>query len=76
MTVSHCTEIKITPETVYLQRTTADMLGRHKPADDALLQYLSPHAWEHIDQTGDYLWRSSAKVHAGRFRPLPPLNSP
>jgi hypothetical protein len=36
--------------------------------DDGLLQYLSPLGWEHINLTGDYLWRSSAKVGAGKFR--------
>jgi len=39
----------------------------------ALLQYLSPLGWEHINLTGDYLWRSSAKIGEGRFRPLRPL---
>ena len=28
--------------------------------------------WEHVDLTGDYLWRSSAKTGGGRFRPLRP----
>ncbi|MEF3895655.1 Tn3 family transposase [Escherichia coli] len=41
--------------------------------DDSLLQYLSPLGWEHINLTGDYLWRSSAKIGAGKFRPLRPL---
>ena len=27
----------------------------------------------HINLTGDYLWRSSAKIGAGKFRPLRPL---
>ena len=35
--------------------------------------YLSPLGWEHINLTGDYLWRSSAKIGAGKFRPLRPL---
>nr|WP_159376510.1 hypothetical protein [Klebsiella pneumoniae]AVX34466.1 hypothetical protein [Klebsiella pneumoniae]AWF77149.1 hypothetical protein [Klebsiella pneumoniae]QFX77135.1 hypothetical protein [Klebsiella pneumoniae]QFX77467.1 hypothetical protein [Klebsiella pneumoniae]WRR55565.1 hypothetical protein VNK68_00130 [Klebsiella pneumoniae] len=26
-----------------------------------------------INLTGDYLWRSSAKIGAGKFRPLRPL---
>jgi hypothetical protein len=30
-------------------------------------------AGEHINLTGDYLWRSSAKIGAGKFRPLRPL---
>ena len=42
--------------------------------DDALFQYLSPLGWEHINLTGDYLWRSSAKVGVGKFRPLRPFS--
>ncbi len=34
---------------------------------------LLPLSWEHINLTGDYLRRSSAKVGAGKFRPLRPL---
>jgi hypothetical protein len=41
--------------------------------DETLFQYLSPLGWEHINLTGDYLWRSSTKVGAGKFRPLRPL---
>lgn len=47
--------------------------GVRHAVDDALLQYLSPLGWEHINLTGDYLWRSSAKIGAGKFRPLRPL---
>lgn len=59
--------------TVYLERATNALRGHGKPMDDALLQYLSPLGWEHINLTGDYLWRSSAKVGTGKFRPLRPL---
>jgi hypothetical protein len=31
-----------------------------------LLENLSPLGWEHINLTGDYLWRSSAKIGTGR----------
>ncbi|WP_288054552.1 Tn3 family transposase [Methylobacter sp.] len=41
-----------------------------KPIDDGLLQYLSPLGWEHINLTGDYVWRQSQKIEAGQFRPL------
>jgi len=44
-----------------------------KPVGDTLLQYLSPLGREHINLTSDYLWRSSTKVGAGKFRPLRPL---
>lgn len=59
--------------TVYLERATSALRAHGKALDDTLLQYLSPLGWEHINLTGDYLWRSSAKVGAGTFRPLRPL---
>ena len=55
--------------TVYLARATTTLNGH----DPALLQYLSPLGWEHINLTGDYVWRNSAKLGAGKFRPLRPL---
>jgi hypothetical protein len=58
--------------TVYLERLRT-RCGNGHAVDDALLQYLSPLGWEHINLTGDYLWRSSAKIGAGKFRPLRPL---
>jgi hypothetical protein len=58
--------------TVYLERA-ANALRARQAVDETLLQYLSPLGWEHINLTGDYLWRSSTKVGAGKFRPLRPL---
>ena len=43
------------------------------PVDDNLLQHLSPLGWEHINLTGDYVWRQSRKMEQGKFRPLRPL---
>jgi len=62
--------------TVYLERATNALRGHATPVDDALLQFLSPLGWEHINLTGDYLWKSSGKVGAGKFRPLRPLRPP
>ena len=59
--------------TVYLERVTNALHGQGKTLDASLLQYLSPLGWKHINLTGDYVWRSSAKVGAGKFRPLRPL---
>jgi TnpA family transposase len=56
--------------TVYLDRATNTLRDHGQSVDDTLLQYLSPLGWEHINLTGDYLWRNSAKVRAGKFRPL------
>ena len=59
--------------TVYLERAVLRLRGNGYAVDDALLQYLSPLGWEHINLTGDYLWRNSAQISAGKFRPLRPL---
>ena len=56
--------------TVYLERATKALRENGHGVDDALLQYLSPLGWEHINLTGDYLWRSTTKIGAGQFRPL------
>jgi hypothetical protein len=31
--------------------------------------------WEHIGLTGDYVWRNSAKIGTGKFRPLRDMQS-
>lgn len=41
--------------TVYLERAINVLRSQVEPWDDALLQYLSPLGWEHINLTGDYL---------------------
>lgn len=61
--------------TIYLERAVHALRSNGYAVDDMLLQYLSPLGWEHINLTGDYLWRSSAKIGAGKFRPLRPMQS-
>jgi len=56
--------------TVYLERATNALRSKGRTVDDDLLRYLLPLGWEHINLTGDYLWRDSAKVGVGKFRPL------
>ena len=58
--------------TVYLQRAT-DALRKQGPFDETLLPSLSPLGWEHINLTGDYVWRSRSVPAQGRFRPLRPV---
>ena len=62
--------------TVYLERAVNALRSSGQTVDDALLKFLSPLGWAHINLTGDYLWRSSIKVGAGKFRPLRPLPNP
>ena len=59
--------------TVYPEQATNALRGHAEPVDDALLQFLSPLGWEHINLAGDYLWKSSGKVGAGKFRSLRPM---
>lgn len=62
--------------TVYMERATNALRENGKLADESLLQYLSPLGWEHVNLTGDYLWRSRTKLGVGKFRPLRPLRNP
>jgi hypothetical protein len=41
-----------------------------KLANEGMLQFLSPLGWEHINLTGDYVWRQSRKVDQGKYRSL------
>jgi hypothetical protein len=59
--------------TVYLERAIHALSSHGQTVDDTLLQYLSPLGWEQINLTGDYVWRSSGKIGAGKFRPQRPL---
>jgi len=57
--------------TVYLERVIASLRSRDDTVvDDELLKYLSPLGWEHINLTGDYIWKKSSKLKEGKFRPL------
>jgi hypothetical protein len=59
--------------TVYLEKAVHALKERGEPFDDSLLQHLSPLGWEHINLTGDYVWRQSKRVQKGKFRSLRPF---
>jgi hypothetical protein len=48
--------------TVYLERATNALRANGQAFDPALRQHLSPLSWEHINLTGDYLWRNTKKI--------------
>lgn len=56
--------------TVYLERAIQSLRDADKDIDEKLLPHLSPLGWEHINLTGDYIWRQSEYVEQGKFRPL------
>jgi TnpA family transposase len=43
--------------TVYLERAIQAIRDHGQPIDENLLQHVSPLGWEHINLTGDYVWR-------------------
>ena len=55
--------------TVYLERATQALREKGKLPDDGMLQFLSPLGWEHINLTGDYVWRQQ-RIAEGGFREL------
>jgi hypothetical protein len=68
------TGLKITQlEKLYrmgIERAIEAQIEVGKSIDDDLLQYLSPLGWEHINLTGDYVWRQNKTTEAGKFRSL------
>lgn len=56
--------------TVYMNRAIRELKNSGVKVDDQLLQYLSPLGWEHINLTGDYIWKQRRQNKWGNFRPL------
>ena len=48
--------------TVYLERATNALCENGHSVDPALRKHLSPLGWEHINLTGDYQWRNTARL--------------
>jgi TnpA family transposase len=55
--------------TVYLERAVNTLQNQGHSVDIALLPFLSPLKWEHINLTGDYSWRPR-KTNKNNFRTL------
>ena len=62
--------------TVYLQRAVQALADGGQTIDEALLRHLSPLGWEHINLTGDYVWRQNKRAETGAFRPLRRASDP
>lgn len=59
--------------TVYLEGAIQAIKDRGEAVDENLLQHVSPLGWEHINLTGDYVWRQTRKAEKRKFRPLRPF---
>lgn len=62
--------------TVYLEKAIQALRDRGNKVDDNLLRNISPLGWEHINLTGDYIWKQSKKVDRSKFRSLRPVQNP
>ena len=56
--------------TVYLERAIQHIKENGQPVNENLLKHLSPLGWEHINLTGDYVWRQDKLMKKGAFRSL------
>ena len=59
--------------TVYMERAVRSLRERGQAISDDLLAHLSPLGWEHINLTGDYVWKPEGGT---RRRPLRQLRLP
>ena len=57
--------------TVYLSRAIQRLKAHGLSVGEYLLEHLSPLGWEHINLTGDYVWRQNRWVESRKFRPFP-----
>jgi len=62
--------------TVYLEKAIEALREHGREVDDKLLRNLSPLGWEHINLTGDYVWKQSKSVERNKFRSLRPMQNP
>lgn len=62
--------------TVYLERVIQHLKDHGQTVNENLLKHLSPLGWEHINLTGDYVWRQNKVMEKGEFRPLQKHQNP
>ena len=53
---------------VYLEKAVRILGRNNEELDTSLFQYLSPLGWEHINLTGDYIWRKSDKIGDSKIK--------
>jgi predicted nucleic acid-binding protein len=61
-----------TGTTVYMERAVDALKRKGVKINEQLLSHLSPLGWEHINLTGDYIWKSNRIPASGKFRRLRP----
>lgn len=54
---------------------SSDLVSEHLPLNEQLIAQLSPLGWEHINLSGDYVWRTNLKLGQGKYRTLRSVDS-
>ena len=66
-----CQTVAITLwNTVYIENAINLLKKKGLHINEQLLSHLSPLGWEHINLTGDYIWKNNKKLAEGKYRPL------
>ncbi|MEQ5306289.1 Tn3 family transposase [Providencia rettgeri] len=60
--------------TAYIERAIESLKRKGIQIHEALISHLSPLGWEHINLSGDYIWRNNLKLGSGKYRPLRAVN--
>ena len=55
-----------------MERAVDALKRKGMKINEQLLSHLSPLGWEHINLTGDYIWKSNRIPASGKFRWLRP----
>ena len=56
--------------TVYIENAVNLLKRKGLHLREQLLSHLSSLGWEHINLTGDYVWRNNKKLAEGKYRTL------
>jgi hypothetical protein len=59
--------------TVFMERAVDAVKRNGMEINEKPLSHLSPLGWEHINLTGDYIWKSNRITASGKFRRLRPV---
>ncbi|MGS6687339.1 MULTISPECIES: Tn3 family transposase [Enterobacteriaceae] len=59
----------------YIERAIDSLKRKGIPLNEQLISHLSPLGWEHINLSGDYVWRTNLKLEQGKYRSLRSVDS-
>lgn len=58
----------------HIERAIELLKRKGNQVHKALISHLSPLGWEHINLSGDYIWKNNLKLGSGKYRPLRAVN--